>query len=395
MIDKTQSAVGMRYETRAETGCADFVQGTDAKTTIAAVEARSDFHGWTTRLWQLGSHRDDYQVNDARELIRVGNQIDEDLYPAKGLGYVNRQHEILINTSLADHVRDAYGTVSKLMRYSAFFGWSDTRENRKLGLYVDEKAEEKAQKRGFKIGDRVRIVQGACYGGLSGVISLVGSQCRVELDNGKPACFFHTEMILISSDASTKEARLSKLEKAGKKLNNRKGLSSTQQKQMVHTQNKSLQERYPLETSYIRASLPDGVIIESPMPSAADGWVEIWSDKWQRGECMAAQGSGLDLYVADKWGNKETLALRGDQENWLRDMRTLLVNAISTDFGVCKAASILEVRKFTRPPLVQQERARYSDASVDLRLESAGEYDDSCWPAGAHARQVLFQGRGV
>ncbi|MHC4643950.1 MAG: hypothetical protein ACYTBJ_00510 [Planctomycetota bacterium] len=103
-------------------------------------------------------------------------------------------------------------------------------------------------------------------------------------------------------------------------------------------------------TSWLKAKLPDGRIVESPLPDPKDGWEEIWSDRWQESDVMSYDGvvrvlphiklTGMDI------DQKKRLPMGDALDCWTKDMdRLLRGQRIGSTYSF---AVILEAKKFRR-----------------------------------------------
>jgi hypothetical protein len=155
-------------------------------------------------------------------------------------------------------------------------------------------------------------------------------------------------------------------------------------------------------TSYIKALLPDGRILESPMPSEKDGWEEVEEIRWQKGEAFARGVVGLqkkkksvqvgDCFEFGSGDDQEYLDVPFEHEAarcWANDMVPVLLT-VEQDGDTSRGTSILEVRKFRKP--LSRSRVfehHYQDPLQYMKDAPRGPYDDSDWPDGSHPRRVI------
>jgi hypothetical protein len=329
-IDRDLNAEGLRVMWRkpdesmfeSKCGCAWRIQG---------AEEHPDFVRWLPAF--PGAGRQDYAVNSDGKLIRLGNQIDEELYPSRDLEYVS------VRGSTAP--MSSSESVSAVEDYAHFSHWADTPKNRELGLYK-EKEEPMSTK--FKVGDRVKVTH-PNYLGQSGRLEVFVPKMngrapgwRIRTDkSGDLRGFFADSLELVSSEfeigdkvrvtcldnhqghvgevVGYLEVRCSAGDHPGCSIDfikgGEKGISycfhslesvprtpaqhprshhnslvfpdPVDNKKMVDTQSKSLMGFE--QTSWLQAKMPDGRVVESPMPLAKDGWEETWSETWKEDEC--------------------------------------------------------------------------------------------------------------
>jgi hypothetical protein len=348
-IDKSQSVGGLRFHS-GDCGSIDCYSQEDTSTTIKEIEEDPCFRGWTTETSSyhnpVNFYHDDYEVNSDGKLIRLGDQIDEELYPAEGLNYFDSKGR--------GWWHNGGKSVGKLMADSDFSHWKDTPKNRELGLYKEK--EKPMTESEFKGGDRIRVTKGnwkGQYGHLRvfvpktnpGLMS-EGPGWHVDMDDGKRRLFLESSLEPTTSkedlhigtpDGGTKKAAV---------------LHAGASKQMVDTQSKSLQYE---ETSWLKARLPDNRILEAPMPDGR-GWEETYSETWQPGEAHLCfygpvgnddRAGIFDEFIYDVNNPLRVPITAKNQRMWWKDMAHLF-QTFEKKGPVTIGSSIIAAKKFRR-----------------------------------------------
>lgn len=270
---------------------------------------------------------------------------------------------------------------------------------------------ERQEASGIKLGDKVEVTESA-YDGDNGwdntwesfMDDFIGQVCKVIAirgaegislchPNGRDEADFPYFVLRKQSteDQFLKSARaaLGTEEKAER-------LPTELQKQMLDVQNWSLKtevttdeefdEEYNM-TSWIKAKLPDGRVIESP--PVDDSWEEVYSDRWQEGEAsFQREGTPQDtLVVDDKFDDEPVhLPMQGEhQECWLRDMKPIL-HEVQMDGNTAKQADVLGAKRYRKEKeskALDPEVAAAKERSID-DWEASKSYDNPSWPERGH-----------
>jgi len=404
-IDKSQSAAGMLW--RSST-C---VQSETLPRSVAGVERHAVFEGWVqpgklpdgVRL-SMGAAarldddnvRQDYEVDGEGHLVRLGNQIDEELYPAYGLKYIDNAGERCTNYGMAEFTADTFGTVAKVERWGGFGSWADTPRNRELGLFKGEEPEKQCMVCNGAVdpNDNHQTCNPMFTGNLC-------AQCdgtwAASHGGNTDGIFGEMQAFLerhgFGPDKPPKQADLVAAYRGTmdpywwqhKMCSPKKGWRDTEaldepekpkgpdgavfkrtcdycfgtgdvdESGLCEDCRQYIADHKPHteHTAWIKAKLADGRVVESPMPSPKDGWVETWSERWQEGECATLAGSAANtVHCQDVWHPTGTTTdlqfFEGSPEAlWVRDMRGPLVKRRSVGATTIQP-SILEAKRFER-----------------------------------------------
>ncbi len=130
-----------------------------------------------------------------------------------------------------------------------------------------------------------------------------------------------------------------------------------------------LREAHTERTSWVRAQLPDGRVVESPMPTG-DGWVEEYADRFQPGEAVVevhgSENDDCSFSFRDELSGEGVVTevvFAGDaQACWARDMIPVIATPFD-DVAAERYACVLAYRVLRRKPPREQTSKRYGDGS--------------------------------